>query len=119
MAADQIETLKGLLERVKAAKGPDREIDVRVWCGLFPGQRVLLDAGNHWRPARWGTLADLPLDGWEEYEGLAATAEVPPLTASIDTMLTVAQRLLPAEAGWHGGGFPGDAWAERVNVFRG
>ncbi len=89
MAADQIETLKGLLERVKAAKGYDRELDAEFAEAL--GHEI------SWEQARY-TMDHFPAIAWQAphpYAGMRVPC--PDFTTSIDAALGIARPHLP---GW-------------------
>lgn len=92
-------TLQELLERVEKADGPDRELDARIWKALNPDQQVLFDGGDvrTRRPAEYGRLADLPLDGFGDWEGIAGHIGAPCMTASVDAALALVETKLP---GW-------------------
>jgi hypothetical protein len=93
--------LDGLLERVKAATGPDRAIDCLIWQMAYPDNTVMFDAGKAFGPgekrgATYGKLADFPVDGgWEDWEGLARHIGAEPVTASIEAALALVERVLP------------------------
>lgn len=101
--------IASLLERVKAATGPDRGLDARIQHAMFPDQRVLLDGGKAFgpgekRPPTYGTLRDVDLSDWDDVnadatdkDGMAGLFEAPTYTASIDSALALVERLLP---GW-------------------
>ena len=99
--------LQALLERVKAATGPDRMIDAAVQHAVFPQQRVLLDPGKVFgpgekRPPTYGVLSDIDILEWWgvadiEREGIAGLFEAPPYTASLDAITALIERELP---GW-------------------
>jgi len=110
------EGLASLLERVKAATGPDREIDGRIWCMVTPGRRFIGMAvdGQRWgdfepngfNPAS-GMTAGLVFER-TDYKGtrediqrnggrIQSFPSSPAYTASIDASLALVERLLP---GW-------------------
>lgn len=92
--------LIALRERVRNAKGADREIEARLWCALFPDQRVLLDPGSVRPPKRepvYGVLRDLDLSSWRDWVGLASIIQALPVTSSLDAAVALCARLLP---GW-------------------
>ena len=96
------EKLPELLEKVKAATGPDERIDCLLWQVAAPDQRVMLDGGKAFgrgpkRPATYGVLSDFPLTGWDDWHAIAMAINAPPVTRSIDAALSLIERMLP---GW-------------------
>jgi hypothetical protein len=88
-----------LIARLEAASEGSRELDVRIHAALHPGRSLLLDPGSvgpKRREPQYGTLSDLPLDGWSDYEAVARTIDAPAYTTSLDAALT----LVPAGWGW-------------------
>jgi len=91
-----------LLTRVEGLTGPDEQTDCLLWQMAYPDQRVMFDAGKAFgpgkkRPAKYGRLADFPLDGWDDWHGVRLMLGATPLTASIDAALALVERKLP---GW-------------------
>lgn len=105
-----------LLERVKAATGPDREIDGRLWCMITPNRKFIGMAtdGQRWgdfdpngfNPASGviagmvfertdfkGTREDIQKNGGR----LQSFPSSPAYTASVDAALAIVERALP---GW-------------------
>lgn len=85
-------TLRDLLERVKAATGPDRELDAAIYNAApekvgdkdFCAFRLPMD--------EWGDRFD---DGWRiGWEGRQYPEKLPRLTASIDAALALVERVL-------------------------
>jgi hypothetical protein len=91
--------LPTLLERVRACKGADREIDARVHHALFPDQRIMFDSGaiRPPTPPIFGRLRDFPMDGWEDWDAIANTMSAKDYTDSLDAVIALAERVLP---GW-------------------
>ena len=89
--------LTALLERVEAAEEGSRELDARIWQVMSPDQKVLFDGGDvrTRRPAEYGRLADFPLEGFGDWDGIAGHIGAPNLTASIDAALALVERVLP------------------------
>lgn len=88
-----------ILSRLKVATGPDRELDTRIWCASFPDEKTLLFPGRI-RPSEppiWGTLRDISLEGWSDWEGLAMHVRAEHLTGSLDAAIALVERMLP---GW-------------------
>lgn len=85
--------LNELLERVKAATGPDRELDRDICIALQYGGENSEGAANVRVDPEWGDDNDLIFEiGAEE-----CCNPIPELTASIDAALALAERVLP---GW-------------------
>lgn len=77
--------LPALLERIKAADGPSRELDAEIFIRFTPG---VADAGRIDRDH--GVVGWWPRDN-----GYQAAREVPSYTYSIDTALALVERMLP------------------------
>lgn len=82
--------LSTLLDRVKAATGPDQEIDEAIWLSVVPGA------------SRKNVMAEWPEEEaiWEYSDperNLVGRSLVPRLSASIDAALALVDRSLP---GW-------------------
>lgn len=89
--------LDSLKHRVDAATGPSRELDYRIQYALFPDQQVLLNPGDvrSRREAVRGPLSEMPVDGWEDWEGVALHAGADVYTASLDAALALMEKMLP------------------------
>lgn len=90
--------LNALLERVRAATGPDRELDCLIWQTAEPDRRVMMDQGKAFgpgpkRPASYGRLADFPMEKWDDWEAIGGWIDAPRLTASIDAALALVERM--------------------------
>lgn len=92
-----MDSMEDLLAKVAAAEGPDREIDARIWQAMNPDQQVLFYGGDvrTRRPAEYGRLADFPLEGFDDWEGIAGHVGAPSLTSSVDAALALVERVLP------------------------
>ncbi|MGX9980647.1 hypothetical protein [Methylobacterium fujisawaense] len=87
MAADQIETLKGLLERVKAAEKADRQLDRDICKALLPAEK---ERGYYnWLGMR-PKGENLPASAYWVNNSYV-------VTASVDAALALMERVLP---GW-------------------
>lgn len=77
--------LAGLLERVKAATGPTRELDGDLFLdlGVYPIESQ----------SRWESPPSAPIREWASRQAL-------PYTASIDAALALVEKMLPG-AVWH------------------
>lgn len=81
-----------LIERLEAASGGSKELDCRIHAAIRPDYRIMIDAGSvrpPVRPASWGPLADLSLDGWLDYEALARVIGASAYTTSLDAAITL------------------------------
>lgn len=47
------------------------------------------------KPAVYGTIADLDVEGWDDYDGLAGLVGAEPISASITTALAFVEQKLP------------------------
>ena len=79
--------LAELLERVKAATGPDREIDVALWLAMTPGATYRTTRVRHDRTGREWDINEPRING-------GAMVEVPEYTASLDAALALVERVL-------------------------
>lgn len=86
------EKLQVLLERVKAASGPDREMDAAVWLALEPGV-----TRKQWSYIHTASGQECRMD--ETRDATGRLIVVPSFTASIDAALALVERVLP---GWFG-----------------
>ena len=81
--------LEGLLERVNAAKGPDREIDARIWCH-FEGKRF---------KEAWTGYRETTQVYYTEPPGRKLCVSQPdaiaPVSSSVDAALGLVERMLP------------------------
>lgn len=82
--------LKGLLERVEKAEGPDREIDAEIWLALVPGT-----TRKQWSYIHKASGKECFVD--ETRDATHALINVPSYTASIDAAVALVEKLLP---GW-------------------
>lgn len=108
-----MDNLQALLNRVKAATGPDPDLDAWLWlaCGIdhvdwnvsAKGRFNHLPAGRH-DLVNGQKLEDALKQG---LYGIASAWNVPRLTASVDAALEAVERMLPGW-GWtvDGGGSP-------------
>jgi hypothetical protein len=97
--------LASLLEKVRSAKGEDRELDVDIAWSIEPDRyRAAYWNGRVGRP---GTTLPLKLDGLGR---MSVRSNCAPLTGSIDAALALVDRLLGVDAkaicysydfGWH------------------
>lgn len=103
--------MRDLLERVKAATGPDRELDAEIevaarWLeaariGIKPEYRA------PWRANRAGMVGDGHIDYL-----------APTFTASLDAALALVERVLPV-CGWAVGKSPsGIGWARCIKPYQ-
>ena len=79
-------TLPTLLQRVREASGPDRELDVAIACGLFPTYKPAPELGS-------GVVWTGGLNGHDN-------AEVDILTASLDAAVALVERVRPGSDGY-------------------
>lgn len=92
--------LAELLARVKAATGPDRELDALVWASTLPSDGIGLDGyglpdGSHFEHEadEDGSVSQyVILDGKSHKR---ARRSAPDFTASIDAALALVERMLP------------------------
>jgi len=90
--SDRTEQLTALLERVKAAVGPDREIDVRLVVLVRDRRELREDVHPEFGPQIISRNPKPPHDeNWADHP----TNSVPPYTASIDSALALVERVLP------------------------
>lgn len=108
-------TLSDLLERVKSASGPDRQLDCRLMCLVEGWRFIRLSDGNDFAPAyrdvepgpqhqgRGGRVLKGTMLYFNPQPGPDAnhyqqwTSGFTPYTASVDAALALVERLLP---GW-------------------
>ena len=76
--------LADVLERVRAAKGPDRELDSAIWCAVGCPTPGLIAQDEHPEPRR---------------QGRKLASHVPAYTASVDAALALVGRVLPGTYG--------------------
>lgn len=86
--------LNELLERVKAATGPDREIDVALLHLWDPDHEALRSYDERYQIE----LRDGVFSVWKTDGGYSASVPFPRFTASIDAALALVGRVLP---GWN------------------
>lgn len=85
--------LSELIERVKAATGPDRDLDIALLPLWEPGHDALKSYDDRYQTElRDGVFSVWKLDG-----GYSASIQFPRFTTSIDAALALAERVLP---GW-------------------
>lgn len=87
--------LPPLLERVKAARGPDRELGAEVWLAL-ERDTICRSQGYH----RWAGLQPKGLlSSMSDSSALRAyaMAKTPDITSSLDAAIALTERVLP---GW-------------------
>lgn len=77
--------LASLLERVKAATGPDADLDVEIMAALLPKHKKTMEAG----------FDRLVAVAWEWRDFAWRTTDRIPYTASIDAALALVERLRP------------------------
>lgn len=82
--------LAELLERVKAASGPDRETDVALWLAMTPGATYRTTRAKHTATGREWDINESRVNG-------GALVEVPTFTASLDAALALVERVLPED----------------------
>ena len=80
--------LQTLLERVKAAGGPDRELDAELWVALEPGA-----TRKQWSYIHEASGRECHVD--ETRDATRRLIIVPSFTASIDAALALVERALP------------------------
>lgn len=87
-----IDTLRALQERVRAASGPDIELDAAIDVAIFGGETV-------WKTANY-TMEQYPASRRpsENHIGGFANEYVPRVTSSIDACVALVEKVLP---GWH------------------
>lgn len=88
-------TISGLLERVKAASGPDRVLDAGVWLETVAPTDLI---NGH---SLASAIATYPQDA-----SIAACWAIPPITASIDAVLALVERcglkqMIALSGPWH------------------
>lgn len=83
------EKLQVLLERVKAASGPDREMDAAVWLALEPGV-----TRKQWSYIHTASGQECRMD--ETRDATGRLIVVPSFTASIDAALALVEKVQPA-----------------------
>lgn len=94
--------LEQLLERVKAANGPDRELDHRIWLALEPGVKR-----KQWSYTHTASGRECHVD--ETRDATGRLVIVPAYTASIDAALALVERVLPGWF-WRSGHVPHRHW---------
>lgn len=93
--------LRALADRVEREE-PSRELDCLIERAISPDRSVLFDPGSvahdgdkrRRRPPKYGPLRNFPLDGWDDYEAIAASIGAERYTSSRDA----AAMLMPE--GW-------------------
>lgn len=85
--------LNELLERVRSATGPDREIDVALLHLWEPSHEALCSYDQRYQTE----LRDGVFSVWKTDGGYSASVPFPRFTASVDAALALCERVLP---GW-------------------
>lgn len=80
-----------LIGRVEKLDGPSREVDARIHYALFPDTEILLDA----KTGRRGPLSEMPIEGWADWEAICRHIDAKPVTASLDAVVALVERVRP------------------------
>jgi len=98
--------MRELIERLEQLTGQDREVDARIFYALFPDAEVLLDTGDlrAKRAGVRGPLSKMPIDGWDDYDGICHHIGAGRYTASLDASIALVAQLLPGS--WRVGNLP-------------
>lgn len=104
-----------LLNRVRSATGPDRELDTALWLRFTPGATYKTTRAKHTATGKEWDITEARVNG-------GRLEEVPAFSASLDAALALVELMLPgwgaevgypARLGQHGGRPWADVWASR------